>query len=119
MLEWWANLHGYRKEQNLYFQGKTMITYALIIFIAIAGILVLAFLANPADDWNDRHISWASIHRRQSSLELYCYFGLASVRFWSVLTIMKMSNALHWLLWIHPARCTVWASFIGFMFGDG
>jgi hypothetical protein len=34
-----------------------MITYALIIFIAIAGILVLAFLANPADDWNDRHIS--------------------------------------------------------------
>jgi hypothetical protein len=34
-----------------------MFTYALIIFAAIAGILALAFLANPADDWNDRHIS--------------------------------------------------------------
>jgi hypothetical protein len=57
MLECWANLHGYRKEQNLYFQGKTMTTYALIIFIAIAGLAALAFLANPADDWNDEHWS--------------------------------------------------------------
>jgi hypothetical protein len=34
-----------------------MTTFALIIFTAIAGIGLLAFLANPADDWNDKHIS--------------------------------------------------------------
>jgi hypothetical protein len=34
-----------------------MTTYALIIFIAIAGLGFLAFLANPADDWNDEHWS--------------------------------------------------------------
>jgi hypothetical protein len=34
-----------------------MISFALIIFIGIAGIGILAFLANPSDDWNDRHIS--------------------------------------------------------------
>jgi hypothetical protein len=34
-----------------------MTTFALIIFIAIAGLAALAFLANPADDWNDKHIS--------------------------------------------------------------
>jgi hypothetical protein len=28
-----------------------------VIFIAIAVLGALAFLANPADDWNDRHIS--------------------------------------------------------------
>jgi hypothetical protein len=57
MLECWASLHGFRKAQKLRFQGKTMTTFALIIFIAIAGIGLLAFLANPADDWNDKHIS--------------------------------------------------------------
>jgi hypothetical protein len=34
-----------------------MTTFALIIFTAIAGIGLLAFLANPADDWNDEHWS--------------------------------------------------------------
>jgi hypothetical protein len=34
-----------------------MTTYALIIFIAIAGLGALAFLANPTDDWNDEHWS--------------------------------------------------------------
>jgi len=34
-----------------------MISFALIIFASIAGIGALAFLANPADDWNDKHWS--------------------------------------------------------------
>jgi hypothetical protein len=34
-----------------------MTTFALIIFTTIAALGALAFLANPDDDWNDRHIS--------------------------------------------------------------
>jgi hypothetical protein len=34
-----------------------MITYTLTSLLILAGLGILAFLANPADDWNDEHWS--------------------------------------------------------------
>jgi hypothetical protein len=46
-----------KRQARRKFQGKTMTTFTSIIFIAIAGLWIMASLANPADDWNDKHIS--------------------------------------------------------------
>jgi hypothetical protein len=34
-----------------------MITYTLTALLILAGLGAMAFLAKPADDWNDKHIS--------------------------------------------------------------